>query len=446
MMMSRFFFFSIITLFLAGVTGAEERVSYQLDSGNRIEILSGTPVERPLRQIRYAQPYTSVTHGEKPPCVSLSGLDEPETRQFIEQYSTPGGIAWLTTIAGRSELYQGFIRREIEKRGLPQELFYLPVIESAFSTTAVSRVGATGLWQFMQNSIGPYDMKINDWMDERRDFWKSTVGALNKLEDNYRVLGSWELALAAYNAGMGTVTRALRRYEGADYWELCRKKALKRETIQYVPRLLAVSYILSNPRHFGINPSWPEDPQWTRIPIGRSVDLGLVAEHAGLSGTDLKKANGELYYGITPPDPNYHIKVPLAQAAAVAAVLEDPEITLIRYYFHTIHYGDTLSEIAQSYGISVSQITSYNPGLRPQYLKIGQRLVIPALRDVRITDRPRTTNAVSFTGTHLVKKGESLWSIALAYNTDPETLATVNGMSLNDTLREGRALKTPVGY
>jgi membrane-bound lytic murein transglycosylase D len=431
-------------LILTGLTGAEERVSYQLDGGSYVEILSDTPIERPLRQIRYAQPYMPAGHGEKPLCLRLSGLDEPETQKFIEQYSGPGGIAWLTTVAKRGEAYQGFIRNEIEKRGLPQELFYLPVIESAFSTTAVSRAGAAGLWQFMRNSIGPYDMKINDWMDERRDFWKSTVGALNKLEDNYRVLGNWELALAAYNAGMGTVTRALKRYEGADYWELCRKKALKNETIQYVPRLLAVSYILSNQRRFGIEASWPEDPKWTRIPIGRSVDLGLVAEYAGLSGIELKQANGELYYGITPPDPNYHIKVPLAQVPAVAAVLEDPAITLIKYYFHTIHYGDTLSEIAQRYGISVSQITSYNPGLRPQYLKIGQRLIIPALRDVRVAEQPRIAGTVSSTGTHLVKRGESLWSIALAYNTDPETLATVNGMGLNDTLREGKALKIPV--
>jgi membrane-bound lytic murein transglycosylase D len=445
-MMSKIFFFFITALVMIGLSGAEERVSYRLEDDSRVEILSDTPLERPLRQIYYTQPYTPAAHGEKPLCLSLSGLDEPETQKFIEQYSSRGGIAWLSIVARRSEAYQGFIRKEIEKRGLPEELFYLPFIESAFSTSAVSRSGATGLWQFMRNSIGPYDMKINDWMDERRDFWKSTIGALDKLEDNYRALGSWELALAAYNAGMGTVTKALKRYEGADYWELCRKKALKNETIQYIPRLLAVSYILSNPRRFGIEASWPEDPQWTRVPVSRSVDLGLVAEHAGLSGTELKKANGELYYGITPPDPNYHIKVPLAQAAAVASVLENPEITLIKYYFHTIHYGDTLSEIAQRYGISVSQITSYNPGLRAQYLKIGQRLIIPALRDVQVAARPKTADHVSFTGTHLVKKGESLWSIALAYNTDPETLATVNGMGLNDTLREGRALKTPVRY
>ena len=422
---------------------AEELVSYQLDN-ETVTVLPEQAIERPVRQIQYAQPYTIVSHEEIPVRFTLSGLQESSTQKFIEQYSTPGGLSWLSTVMKRGETFQAFIRKEIEGRNLPHELIYLPVIESAYSTGAVSRAGATGLWQFMRNSIGPYDMKINDWMDERRDFWKSTVGALRKLEDNYKAFGSWELALAAYNAGSGTVKRALKRYPGADYWELCRKRAFKNETIQYVPRLLAVSYILSNPRRFGLQAIWPDDPQWTRIPIGRSVDLSLLAEHAGLPGTELKKANGELYYGITPPDANYHIKVPLSHAGAISSVLDDPEITLIKYYFHTIHSGDTLSDIARRYGISISQIQSHNPGLKPQYLKIGQRLIIPALKELTANNRPRLTDNVSYNGTHLVKRGESLWSIALAYNTDPETLASINGMRMNDTLREGKSLKTPV--
>ncbi|MDR2662967.1 MAG: LysM peptidoglycan-binding domain-containing protein, partial [Treponema sp.] len=220
----------------------------------------------------------------------------------------------------------------------------------------------------------------------------------------------------------------------------------KNETIQYIPRLLAVAYILSNPRRFGIEAVWPEDPQWTRVPVGRSVDLAIVAEHAGLSGADLKKANGELIYGITPPDPAYHLKVPASLAAAVTAVLEDPQLQLIRYYFHTIRSGDTLSGIARRYGVSESQIRSHNPGLQEKYLKVGQRLIIPALKEINLAAAsPRKDAAVSFSGTHLVKRGETLWSIALAYNTDPATLARLNGMGLNDTLREGSTLKTPAG-
>jgi membrane-bound lytic murein transglycosylase D len=438
-------------LFFLALTGpvffapAEELVSYQLNETEHLEIVPDEPIDRPLRQVKYTQPYASRTHGESYAVFTITGLDEPETQKYIEQYSTPGGRRWLATIMQRSEPYLAFIRSEIERRGMPHELVYLPVIESAYSASAVSRAGATGLWQFMRNSIGPYDMRINDWMDERRDFWKSTLGALDKLETEYKRVGSWELALSAYNAGLGTVLNAQKKYPGADYWELCRRKAFKNETIQYIPRLLAVSYILSHPRRYGLEPVWPEDPQWTRIPVGRSVDLAVVAEYAGLSGAELKKANGELFYGITPPDPNYHIKVPAAMAEAVVSVLEDPQLTLIRYYFHTIRSGDTLSGIAQRYGVSENQVRSHNPGLRDRYLKIGQRLIIPALKELNTASSSVRMENVSFSGTHIVRRGETLWSIALAYNTSPETLAQINNMGLNDTLREGRTLKTPAG-
>ncbi|MDR2768689.1 MAG: transglycosylase SLT domain-containing protein [Treponema sp.] len=419
--------------------GAGELVSYQLE-----ETAPDPLIPRPVRQVRYKDTPPR-SHIETPVSLTLNGLDEELTQKAIAQYSSPGGRNWISTILKRSEPYIGFIRAEAERRGLPQEIIYLPVIESAYSVNAVSRAGATGLWQFMRNSIGPYDMRITEWVDERRDFWKSTIGAMDKLEDNYKALGNWELALAAYNAGLGTVNRAIKKYGTNDYWELCRLKAFRNETMQYIPRLIAVSYMISRPRRFGIQVCWPEDPLWTRIPVGRAVDLKIVAEHAGLSGDVLKNANGELLYGITPPDPDYQIKVPQVHAEAVAAVLKNQELTLIKYYFHTIRSGDTLLGIARRYGISVNQIQSQNPGLLPQNLKIGVRLVIPALREITASGASRDTDSVSFTGVHLVKRGETLWSIALAYNTDPETLAQVNNMSLNGTLSVGRALKTPAG-
>jgi membrane-bound lytic murein transglycosylase D len=434
----------LLLYFVPFLICAEELVSTRLNGAEHLEIIREEPVTRPLRQIRQTQPYAATPHKEAPQLLTLSGYDEPLTQKYIEQYTTKGGKSWLTTIIKRSEPYLAFIRSELESRGMPQELIYLPVIESAYSSAAVSRSGATGLWQFMRNSIGPYGMKITEWMDERRDFWKSTTGALNKLENEYKRVGSWELALAAYNAGLGTVLNGLKKHPEADYWELCRQKVFKNETIQYVPRLLAVAFILSNPRRFGLEPLWPEDPQWTRIPAGRPVDLGLVAEHAGLPGTDLKKANSELTYGITPPDSSYHIKVPAAHAPLIASVLEDPKLTLIKYYFHTIRAGDTLSGIAMRYGVSEKQIRSNNVGLQERYLKIGQRLIIPAFREINLAAAAPRQDNVSFSGTHLVKRGETLWSIALAYNTDPETLARINGIGLNDILRAGSSLKTPV--
>jgi membrane-bound lytic murein transglycosylase D len=341
--------------------------------------------------------------------------------------------------------YLAFIRREIQARGLPPELLYLPVIESGYLPTAVSKLGATGLWQFMKNSIAPFGIRVNEWVDERMDFWKSTDGALRKLEENYHTLGDWPLALAAYNAGLGAVSRALRQQGAGDYWTLGEKKLLKAETIHYVPKLLAVSHILSNPRRYGLDPDWTEDPEWTRLRVGRAADLGILAREAGLDEEELKGANRELLYGITPPDPEYQLKIRAAQAPALAGVLAREDLSLLNYYFHTVRYGDTLSALARHYGVAVDQITEANPGVRAQYLRIGQRLRIPALIETGpYRGRSAAGPGAVLEGTHLVKRGETLWSIALSYGMDPEALAEANDMELNDTLREGRRLKTPI--
>jgi membrane-bound lytic murein transglycosylase D len=383
------------------------------------------------------------------PNTAIPGLDNPLTQRYIGQYSGVEGLSWLKAVMDRGGPYLAFIRREVAARNLPPELVYLPIIESGYLSTAVSRSGAAGLWQFMRNSIGGYDMRITDYADERMDFWKSTQGALRKLEDNYRRLGDWPLALAAYNAGLGGITRLMNQTGIRDYWTLAEGKHLKTETIHYVPKLLAVSYILSHPRQFGFSPSWPEDPQWTRISLDRSVDLELLAEYAGVDRDLLWRGNPELRYTITPPEKGYQLKVRAADAPAILAALEREDLPLIRYYFHTIGYGDTLSVLAQHYRVTVDQILSANPGVDPRRLQIGGKLRVPALVDTGPYQRqspatPSVQGTGAFGGTHLVKRGETLWSIALGYNVDPELLAEVNGMTLNDTLREGRILKTPI--
>jgi membrane-bound lytic murein transglycosylase D len=297
----------------------------------------------------------------------------------------------------------------------------------------------------MKNSIGPFDMTVNDWMDERRDFWKSTRGALKKLEENHKFLGDWALALAAYNTGLGAVNRTIQNSGIRDYWLLAEKKLLKSETVHYVPKFLAVAYILSNTRRFGLLPRWPEDPQWVRVKAERSADLSILAAEAGVDAETLKSANRELAFNVTPPGGNYYLKVRSSDAERVAAVLARKDLQLIKYYFHTIRSGDTLLALANHYGITVAQIQDANPGIQARYLKLGGRLLIPAFREAGPFNRPAAqAEGMVFGGNHLVKKGETLWSIALAYDVDPELLAEVNGMGLNDILREGRSLKTPI--
>ena len=397
---------------------------------------------RPLRLQRYTQPVFPESLMQERRSV-IHGLEQPLTQKYISQYSTPEGIAWLISMVRQGEPYLAFIRKEIEARNLPSELLYLPLIESAYVPTAVSKAGATGLWQFMTNSIEPFDIRITEWLDERMDFWKSTMGALSKLEDNYRDLGDWPLALAAYNAGLGAVSRTVQRTGIRDYWKLSEQKQFVSETINYVPKLLAFSYILSNLRLFGVDPLWLDDPEWTRVRVGRTVDVEMLAEAAGVDKAALKKANRELVYNVTPPDSNYYLKVRKADAAAISAALEQKDLTLVRYYIHTIQAGDTLSELAKHYGISVNNITASNPTVQARYLKIGARLLIPAFKEAEPFQRKSVSTANSFTANYTVKKGDSLWGIARSYNVDPEALAMANNMSLNDILRVGKVLKVP---
>ncbi|MDR0561690.1 MAG: LysM peptidoglycan-binding domain-containing protein [Spirochaetaceae bacterium] len=422
----------------------EEALYPELNLDGLMELSVLSPA-RPLRITPYPQPdHLNAQIRSRTAAVregTIPGVDRDLTQEYIIRYSSPKGIELLEAIMRRGALYFAFIRKEIETRNLPIELMYLPVIESAYLPTAVSRSGAVGLWQFMKNSIAPYDIKVTDWIDERMDFWKSTKGALAKLEENYREFNDWTLALAAYNAGLGRVSRTIQQTGIRDYWLLSERKHLAVETIHYVPKLLAISYIMSNPRYFGIEPVWHEDPDWTRIKVGRMVDLEVLASEAGIDKRELKSANRELLYNVTPPDPNYYLKVRSTDAAAVAAVLERKDLPLIRYYFHTVASGDTLSEIAQHFGVSVDTIIRNNPGVQARYLKIGTRLLIPAYKDVGPYRPSQRSAATQTASAHTVKRGETLWSIAKIYKTTPEALAKLNNMRLDDILREGRQLK-----
>lgn len=406
---------------------------------------------RPLRSF-YSAPAISAS-GYKPLApdsllLTPEAVNRPLTQYYIRRYTNLSGVLWLNSVIKNSGIYLPYIREEIEKRGLPPELIYLPVIESGYLATARSRSGATGLWQFMLNSV-PSGMKVNDMVDERRDFRKSTIAALEKLAQNYRILGDWPLALAAYNAGLGGVGRAVRNGKTDDYWLLSEKKELKNETIQYLPRFLAVAYILSRPRQFGLD-YWPEAVEWTVIKPERQASLDLLASETGADHRLLRFLNAELLYGITPADSAYELKVPIQQAGMIAAILEKEDAKLLRYYYHKVQYGDTLSALSRHYGVSQNLIEQHNRGITNRYLKIGEIIVIPAFKETSpyITPPAPPATAVeptgSFEGIHIVSKGDTLWSIALNYKVDPLALARANNMGLNEILSIGKALKVPI--
>jgi membrane-bound lytic murein transglycosylase D len=407
--------------------------------------LAQTEQTRPLRSVRTEAPQPAVCYATVPShrsLVTASALEQELTQRYIAQYSSTANIAWLNSVMERGSLYLPFIKEEIAKREMPLEIAYLPVIESGFQSTATSKSGAAGLWQFMLNSISPYSMKVNDFVDERRDFQKATRAALSKLNENYQLLGDWELSLTAYNAGLGAVNKAVKNAKTRNYWELCAKKELPSETVHYVPKLIAVSYVLSQPRRFNLD-CWQRAVEWTAIPLARPVSLDVLAAETGADKELLRRLNAELLHGISPADKNYLLKVPLAQLSFINNVLERKDRQLVRYYFYVVRQGDTLSTLARHYGTPLSFIEQHNPGIRNRYLKIGETIVIPTIHEI-LPPASKPEQATSFNGTHVIKKGETLWSLGRRYGVDPQDLAKANNMELNHILREGKALKIPI--
>jgi membrane-bound lytic murein transglycosylase D len=408
---------------------------------------------RPQRGRRSGPPAISSSRSSpanlSPLLFTPEAMSQPLTRQYIARYTNPSGIIYLNSIIKNGSIYFPFIRDEIAARGLPKEFIFLPFIESNYLPTARSRSGAMGLWQFMMNSI-PRDMKVNDMIDERRDFRKATGAALQKLENDYKALGDWHLALAAYNAGLGGVSRAMQNANAKSYWALCEKRALKSETIHYVPKFLAVAYILSNARKYGLD-YWPEPVEWRVIRPGRQASLDILASETGADRGLLYKLNAELLHGITPADNAYELIVPAAQAEMMAAILGREDTRLLQYYRHNVQFGDTLSALSRHFGVSLNLIEQHNPGISKRYLQIGETVTIPISREATPYRGPAAAPGPAASGlaaasgkTHTVSGGDTLWSLATRYGVDPRALAQVNNMGLNEILSIGKVLKIPI--
>ena len=372
------------------------------------------------------------------------GHDEFENLRA--SYMTAGGKKWLKTVMERSLPYLAYIEEKIEEYGLPKELVFLPVIESEYSPYAVSRSGATGIWQFMRNSISGYGLSISDWADDRKDFMKSTDAALRKLKDNYKALGDWLLAIAAYNAGLGAVSRAVRTSEGEsiDFWHLYESKKLSREPLSYVPKFLAVASILSYPELHGLPSEWGEKNSWEALETSRQVDLNVLAERTGISLDVLKQGNPELKYHITPPTSAHMLKVPSDKAETAKTVLKDISTPLFKYDMYKVKSGDTLGAIAELYGTSLNIILQANPGIRADKIKIGQTIIIPHLSASATPSKKNSSGeSLSFSDFYTVKKGDTLWDISLLFNVQPDVLAERNGIAVSSTLKIGQKLKVP---
>ena len=248
--------------------------------------------------------------------------NEPVLR-FVERFrSYP---ATMATYLKRSGRYEGMIRGKLRERGMPEDLFYLSMIESGFNPNARSHAQAVGLWQFVAETGRRYGLRIDSYVDERRDPEQSTDAALRYLSDLYSRFGSWNLAAAAYNSGENRIGRIMREETGseqgedADFWRI--RKRLPRETRDYVPLIVAAALIGKQPEKYGMErvERWlPVSTEKVMVPGG--TDLGKVARAIGVEKEELRILNPQLVRGQTPPGERYAVRIPEGRKAQFASI------------------------------------------------------------------------------------------------------------------------------
>ena len=361
--------------------------------------------------------------------------------------------AYLDRTFKRGERYLYHIVKEIEARKMPMELALLPVVESAFNPVAYSRARASGLWQFIPGTGRRYGLKQNWYYDGRRDVLAATTAALDYLEWLAAEFnGDWLLAVAAYNSGEGNVARAIRRNLAAgkptDFFSL----KLPRETRAYVPKLLAMRRIVSNPTSHGLAfAPIANQPYFAKVDVGGQIDLHVAAELAELPKEEILALNPAFNHWVTDPDGPHHLLVPASyETKFVQAVATLPPEERVRIVYHRVRKGDTLGAIADKYGVSVAAIRTGNK-LRGTTIHPGQDLLITAAprgiesaarmaANDEADERPRRSPS---NGKHVVRAGDTLWSIAKTHGTTMDRLAKTNGLSRNGTLAVGQVLHLP---
>jgi membrane-bound lytic murein transglycosylase D len=386
----------------------------------------------------YASRYTAVNGNHKAIPLTMNKHVEKE----IKLFQTAERQFFIDSYR-RSGLYREEIVRSLHAAGIPEELSWLPLIESGFKVRALSRARALGLWQFIPSTGYKFGLKRNAWIDERLDPEKATAAAIAYMKELHQIFGDWNTVLAAYNCGEGAVLRLIRaqKINYLDhFWDLYEQ--LPRETSRYVPRFLATLHILKDPGKYGFDLGEPDKPiPFETAVIEKQVHLKEVAKVLGVPFQDLSGLNPELRYKATPKAP-YSLKVPLNKADLLLANVDKvPQWSPPQreYAYHRVRRGETLSTIALKYRTSVRAIARANNIRRTHYIRIGQKLKVPLKKGYKRSYY--TANAkLRPDGTYRVRKGDSLWGIARRFNIKADDIKRIN--NLNTTvLYVGQVLK-----
>ncbi len=373
-----------------------------------------------------------------------------KVQAWVRSFQTREASVFRETLVRKGQ-YRDVVNGELRARNMHRSLASLPIVESWYNPKAVSWVGAAGLWQFMPPTARGLGLKVDRLVDERRDPFLSTPLALTYLQEMYDRFGSWFLALAAYNGGPGRLERILRGRDedelGHDGVFLGILAELPRETQDFVPRFLAAALIDRDPEAFGFEGVTPEEPiRFDEVRVPDATSLDVVAGAAGVDLQAVEALNPQLLRGLTPAGVSTSIRLPpgAGDQFATAFPLIPPE-EWVTFVEHSVVQGETLTHIAQFYGVPVGDLQAANPTIQPRRMQIGQRVVVPKAPSVR--DQLRRGGVVAEEGgeerLHLyrIQAGDTLSGIAARHRVGVGDLLRWNDLSRDAIIFPGNQLK-----
>jgi membrane-bound lytic murein transglycosylase D len=412
--------------------------------------------------------------------------DHDRVRYYLDFFQGPARSRmniWL----GRMPVYEQMVRERFEAEGIPSDLVYLGLIESGYSNSAVSRSRAVGMWQFMRATGKWIGLRIDKWVDERRDPVKATDAAARYLKQLGAQFGSYYLAAAAYNGGPGTVSRGLNRLDiapGGDagaaadtgdeaaedelefsdehFFTLADSRYIRQETKDYVPKLIAAALIARDPMAYGFDPV-PVGPPFPKdsIVVSDATGLDVIAKLAEVPTPAIVELNPHYLRKVTPPGARAVVRLPAGTMDSVAAryaalpAAERVDKAAIarmaaedaprRARTHTVRQGETLGGIARKYRVSQAQLRSWNKLPKSGMIRVGQKLKVGTATAASSSRSDTRTASRSTAGatTHVVRRGETLSTLARRYGTSVQDLMAVNNIRSPKSLKAGQRLKIP---
>lgn len=388
-----------------------------------------------------------------------------EVNPLVEQwiaYFQGRGARHMERYLARSTRYEKLMKKVLRDNGLPEDLFYIALIESGFNTQARSHASAVGYWQFIRGTGKRYGLEINTMVDERKDPVLATQAAAEYFKGLYSVFGSWYLAMASYNVGENRVKREVMNHYTRDFWELAKKKRLPKETIHYVPKFIAAKLIAKDPAKYGFGDiDYMTAIEFDHVSLDKPVNLRVMAEKMGLNYEDFKALNPKFKGEIAPlkADNKLELRIPpgMSEQATIAAnesIVEKAEFVADAgdTEVYRIRRGDSLHSVARKYRTTVAYLRDLNDIPKGKRLKVGMKLYVPDRTPVapkrnvivakkRSSEKPATTERVVAVGNgrfYTVQSGDTLTSIAKKYS------VSINQLKRANNIRRGRMLKVGV--